>query len=584
MVEPLDGGLVETSNATEIQLRQLGSTLKIAVEDAATEDARGVLRKSHMALHSPSMDMTVDVAVDGATATVKQTTGKAESARTVHLDHDMVGPEGLRRRTLAELKAPGDHIDFYTWSDEQSAPTSGHRVVEAIESVDVDGVATKAMRVKTSLDGGSAAVVAWLDADGEPLRSEEVVSFGKIATLRTKGEPAPLAEAPATDTIDATMIRSNARLPDARSLDRLVVRVAPLDPAYPLPPLDGPGQRVVSSDARGSVVEISRVAPPVAGAAAQSHAGDADDAALLGVSGPIDPTDAKVRSVAAEATAGETDPWAKAQKLVHWVAAKMTYDPKVPVAPAATIVNDLHGSCYSYATLLASLLRASGIPARGVTGVVYVGGIFGGHAWVEAKIGGDWRPLDATIGNLGTADAARLALAHDSTSPGGSVAQSKFLGHAKLAVLEYQPHGKPAVKVDPNGAPYVVKGQTYRNAGLGVSLTLPKGGEYKDLDAVFPNPSFVTAKVGGDVVVLQEADVPPVVDFDKMEAAILRIPSLQACKPMVVSGEHGCRVPTEGGEMVAFHRGSSLIVVGAIGPTGSATLSTVGKSLELARK
>ena len=36
-----------------------------------------------------------------------------------------------------------------------------------------------------------------------------------------------------------------------------------------------------------------------------------------------------------------------------------------------------------------------------------------------------------------------------------------------------------------------------------------------------------------------------------------------------------------GGEMVALHRGSTLFVLGAIGPTGGATLSTVGKLVKL---
>jgi transglutaminase-like putative cysteine protease len=444
----------------------------------------------------------------------------------------------------------------------------------------VDGVATPVMRVTTSLEGASAPVVSWLDAEGRPLRSESVASFGKLSTLRTQSEPAALAEAPATDTLDGTTIRSNARLPSPRSLDRLVLRVTPIDTARPLPPLDGPGQTIVSQDASGAVIEVDRLPPPASAAPSSSSADDA----LLDVSGTIDPKAERVRAIVTEVTDGETDPWAKAQKLVRWVAANMTYDPQVPNAPAATIAKDLHGSCYSYATLLASLLRAAGIPARSVTGMLYTGGMFGGHAWVEARFGGAWLPLDATVGDIGTADAARLAVAHDTTSPSGSVAQSRFLGHAKLAVLEYQSRGKRAVRVADGQAPYTVDGPTYKNDGLGVSLTLPKGGQYQDLDAVWPNPSFVTAKVGSDVVVLQEADIPPTADFDEVEASMLRIPSLAACKSMIVSGHRGCLVTTPQGDMVALNRGTSLLVVGAIGATGHQTLPTIARSLRLEDK
>jgi transglutaminase-like putative cysteine protease len=53
--------------------------------------------------------------------------------------------------------------------------------------------------------------------------------------------------------------------------------------------------------------------------------------------------------------------------------------------------------------LLCGVLRASGIPSRGVMGMVYVpnygapNGVFGWHMWSQAIIDGKWIDLDATL-------------------------------------------------------------------------------------------------------------------------------------------------------------------------------------------
>ena len=49
------------------------------------------------------------------------------------------------------------------------------------------------------------------------------------------------------------------------------------------------------------------------------------------------------------------------------------------------------------ALLLTTLARAVGIPAREVTGLVYMGDevqAFGGHAWSEVVLDGRWQPVD----------------------------------------------------------------------------------------------------------------------------------------------------------------------------------------------
>ena len=61
------------------------------------------------------------------------------------------------------------------------------------------------------------------------------------------------------------------------------------------------------------------------------------------------------------------------------------------------------GDCTEHAVLLAALARASGIPARVATGLVYADSyagrrdVFIPHAWVQAWVDGRWRGYDAAL-------------------------------------------------------------------------------------------------------------------------------------------------------------------------------------------
>ena len=57
------------------------------------------------------------------------------------------------------------------------------------------------------------------------------------------------------------------------------------------------------------------------------------------------------------------------------------------------------GDCNEHATLLTALLRASGIPAKIVVGLVYTRGKFFYHAWTEAYLD-RWVSMDATLNQM----------------------------------------------------------------------------------------------------------------------------------------------------------------------------------------
>lgn len=91
------------------------------------------------------------------------------------------------------------------------------------------------------------------------------------------------------------------------------------------------------------------------------------------------------------------------------------------------------GDCTEHAVLAVALLRALGIPARNLYGLVLSGdGRFFFHQWIEAYTGDAWMAADPTFGSV-PADAARIVLSRGNDA---SLEQRENLSLATLRTLQ----------------------------------------------------------------------------------------------------------------------------------------------------
>ena len=109
----------------------------------------------------------------------------------------------------------------------------------------------------------------------------------------------------------------------------------------------------------------------------------------------------KIKALAEKVTQGARSDEEKVKKVVEFVHNYV----KPSLSANAPNIHDLlekkKGDCKSYALLCNNLCRAAGVPAREVSGLLYVGDdfkAFGGHAWNEVVLGGVWVPVDASMG------------------------------------------------------------------------------------------------------------------------------------------------------------------------------------------
>lgn len=163
-------------------------------------------------------------------------------------------------------------------------------------------------------------------------------------------------------------------------------------------------QRFVRTTPDSGVVEIDMSNPQPA------EPGAAADARYLASSVMVGSGDAAVQALAERALRGaRAEPLARVAALRDAVARHLTRkDLASGFATASEAVRSRSGDCTEHAVLLAACLRSAGIPARVVSGLVYVDRandmrhVFGWHMWTQALVDGVWVDVDAVLPPGGT--------------------------------------------------------------------------------------------------------------------------------------------------------------------------------------
>jgi hypothetical protein len=249
-------------------------------------------------------------------------------------------------------------------------------------------------------DGG-----AWKIAD-----FEELAGAAAPLVVRT-GVPAGIKAPHGGDSGAADGILPLSRLApsnaDMRRVTRLRLRVS-LRGGDSLSPPAGPGRRLL--DRGASWVEIETTVPALPDSLLLASWDDT--LAVYRASTPeLDLTDKMLRTRAAKLKQGSPHDLETARRIGRFVSGSFEYRLGATLfAGSREALRGMRGDCSEAAVLTAALLRAAGIPSRVVMGFATLeSGVWIGHAWTEAWIGGSWIGLDAALREF-PAGASRVAL------------------------------------------------------------------------------------------------------------------------------------------------------------------------------
>jgi hypothetical protein len=123
----------------------------------------------------------------------------------------------------------------------------------------------------------------------------------------------------------------------------------------------------------------------------------------------------EIGKAAKEAAQGAKTRWEAAAASARWVHEHIQYEltgaGAIPGKGAINALEIRRGDCGPQSLLSIAMIRSLGIPARLVGGLLYVGGKFGQHNWIEVAVRpGEWIPVDPTTGEVGRFSASHIAL------------------------------------------------------------------------------------------------------------------------------------------------------------------------------
>jgi hypothetical protein len=491
-------GFIRTASAMYMAINRLGSQVVLRTDAVFVETRGGSLRALDVGTQMSEQEVRTAVQLRGDSARIAMDAGGRRFDRAIALADSVLGPDAIRRLTLARLQRAGDSVSYVAWDAQLNAPAKLTRTATARDSL---------LTVVEQSSASPVVTTIWMDAAGRALLTEFDLPFGRAQVTRADSATAMAASRGGTlgdDAYARTLVRTGIRLPRAREIERMRVRLVSPAMRPAVPSLEMAGQRVLASDDTSAVLETTRRRPmasapfPVAMTLALKE--------FLEPNAYIQSDDPRLVALARRVAGRERDVLAASLALQRWVADSMRFDLGIAFAPSVEVFDRRRGTCVAYATLLATLTRAIGIPSRIVMGYAYVNGIFGGHAWTEVLVRDRWIPVDGALPADGPSDAARFAFAWSSLAGGPGELMSGpgiQLYNGVRATVERFEIGAIGRDVPANAAPWAVEANRYRNPWLGIDVVKPEGAEFVMLDETWPSSTVVGIRRGADTVRVQ---------------------------------------------------------------------------------
>ncbi|MBW2064084.1 MAG: transglutaminase domain-containing protein [Deltaproteobacteria bacterium] len=356
-------------------------------------------------------------------------TGKGRDRRTMRVPlkiRPMIGA-GLPHFFKARTMKVGDIYSLPVFDPSTMSQQEASVRVVAEESIKIRNMAYDSFRLEARIMGKK--LTFWLNREGEVLKEEGFMGF---TTIKSSAASAPLdlERGEDVDLYEATAIKTDKVLPDPAILSYLKLQVEGADLVSLNPGLWGNGRQRFQD----GVIEISKEnMKPRSSYSLPRKDFPEELRVFLRPEFNIESDDQTIIETAQEIRGGDSNPLSVTRKILAWVYRNLEKRPVVSVPSALEVLRTRQGDCNEHATLVTALLRAAGIPARIVIGLVYSRQKFFYHAWTEAYLG-KWVSLDATMNQM-PVDVTHIKLLEGNLDKQVEIAG--LIGNLRIKILGY---------------------------------------------------------------------------------------------------------------------------------------------------
>ncbi len=212
--------------------------------------------------------------------------------------------------------------------------------------------------------------------------------MGGVFELRLESEAQAKDLGKSVDLFVLGTVKIDKPLGEATQVTDLVVEVAGKEAGVLRP---GPRQTIAQEQGK-TVVRLGKAHANPVKASPKEIQDSLEETATYPLTHP------KVQALVKEAVGDASTPEEKVKRLVRFV--HRYIQPSYTAQPLTLLdlLEKRKGDCSEYALLFTTLARAAGVPAREVSGLMYMGDAekaFGPHAWNEVMLDGQWTPIDA---------------------------------------------------------------------------------------------------------------------------------------------------------------------------------------------
>jgi len=441
-----DAGQVVTSSNIEFKLARLDQKMSVRMGSKFIETADGeaVSMMSEQMLGQATVKTEYEFGADGVTVRSTQD-GRVTEKKEKTPEGEWLTPSEVRSFIEARIRADAKEIVYITIDPNTGLQpvTQTHKVIGP-DSVEAMGKTVPSVKwsVEQSIMKGVESI-EWVDEKGVPIRTELDLGAIKMTVLASEKEMA-LAEISPPEIMAQTLVKPDKDIASPRGTRRATYRLSVSEGE--MPELVSAGaQRVEVIDATSARVIVDATTP------AAAPVGEVVEA-YLRATPTADSNDPRVRALVMRATKDLPEGASKrerAEAMRRFVQSFIrSKNLGVGFATASEVAVTREGDCSEHGVLLVAMLRADGIPARAVSGLIYVDQfmqeqrVFGYHMWAQALLDVDgkkcWVDLDGVLPPGPGFDATHIAVSVSDLSDDGVVNSmvplTRVLGRLRIEV------------------------------------------------------------------------------------------------------------------------------------------------------
>jgi hypothetical protein len=416
--------IFEVNEEIFLTVNLMGSTQEILSSIRAELDKEFLLNSFDFSLSSGLIEFKIFGTIKGNNLYLSMGEKGKEETKFIRLPSKPMISAGITQFFKSCTFKIGDSYHFPVFDPVTMTTNPAVIKVVAKEVIEINSKPYKAFRLEMNFLG--RPMIFWIDEGGESLKEKGFMGFTLVRSDPTKA-PLGLDRSKRIDFYELSAIKVAQRLKNPRELSYLKVL---FDQTPSSMSVNGPRQSLT-----GRVLTVTKETPPFNASYTVPYEGKENS--LLHFLRPemlIQSDDPEIISLARGIVKGTTDPFLTAQMIMEWVFENLEKVPVVSIPNAKEIVTHKKGDCNEHATIMTALLRAAGIPARIVVGLVYKDGKFYYHAWNEAYIN-RWVSMDAILKQM-PVDATHIKLIEGGIEKKVQIAG--IIGSLTLTILDYK--------------------------------------------------------------------------------------------------------------------------------------------------